>query len=77
MTTTIQAWPRLMRPDVAEGYLGGRATLERLAEFGLRPSRQAKSHTLYLKDDVDKAINEAHLAEWNPANHKPAPAKKK
>lgn len=59
-----QAWPRLMRPDIAEAYLGGRGTLEQLALFGLRPSKQGKSCTLYLKDEIDKAINEAHSARW-------------
>lgn len=64
MTIKLRPWPRLMRPDDAEDYVGGRRNLERLAEFGLKPSRQGKSDTVYLLDELDKAINEAHLSEW-------------
>lgn len=65
-TITLTGWPpRLMRTDVAEEYVGGKANLDRLKEFGLKPTREAKSNTIYLKDEVDKAINEAHAAGWD------------
>lgn len=58
--------PRLLRPADAEHYVGGGELLARLcSHFGLRPSIQRRRLTAYLRDDLDKAVNAAHLAGWD------------
>lgn len=60
--------PRLLRPAAAEHYVGGGELLARLrSHFGLRPSIQQRKLTAYLREDLDKAINAAHLAGWHDA----------
>ena len=57
--------PRLLRPVAAKHYVGGEELLARLCrDFGLRPSIQRRKLTAYLREDLDKAVNEAHLAGW-------------
>lgn len=58
--------PRLLRPEAAEHYVGGGELLARLRrDFGLRPSIQRRKLTAYLQEDLDHAVNQAHLAGWS------------
>lgn len=57
-----------MRPPVAAAYCGGEANLKQLeADYGLKPVKQRKSNTVYDIHQIDRAINEANLAEWKSA----------
>lgn len=58
MTIVSARWPRLMHPEDASDYVGGKANLSHLIEFyGLKPVRQHKSNTVYDLKDLDAAID--------------------
>lgn len=58
MTIVTRSWPRLLHPDDAADYVGGKANLSHLVEaYGLRPVRQHKSNTVYDIRDLDTAID--------------------
>ena len=56
--TIVAAWPRMMRPDVAQEYVGGRAVLEAMLKQKLvKPRVQNARFTVYDKSDLDAACD--------------------
>jgi hypothetical protein len=54
----IAAWPRFMRPEIAEEYLGGRTMLQKMIEQKLiKPRVQGNKLTLYDKLELDAACD--------------------
>ncbi len=54
----VAAWPRFMRPDFAEEYVGGRKMLETLIKQQLvKPRVQGNKLVLYDKLDLDAACD--------------------
>jgi len=57
MNRIPDAWPTLMRPDVAESYVGGPTAFAILRDkFGLRPTVKQNKLVLYLKARIDAAV---------------------
>ncbi len=58
MTIVTRSWPRLLHPEDAADYLGGKANLAHLIEaHGLKPVRQHKSNTVFDIRDLDAAVD--------------------
>lgn len=56
--TIVAAWPRLMSPDLAETYVGGKKVLDDLTEKRLvRPRCQGKGFTRYDRAELDAALD--------------------
>ena len=71
MTFVTRAWPRLLHPEDAADYVGGKANLSFFIEsHGLKPVRQHKSNTVFDIRDLDAAIDALKTTE-------PTPKKKK
>lgn len=55
----ILAWPRMMNPDEAEAYCGGKLILDDLVKKQLlKPREQRKGFTRYDRCEIDAALDQ-------------------
>ncbi len=54
----VAAWPRMMPPDLAEAYSGGKKLLDDLISKKLvKPRAQGKGFTRYDRCEIDAALD--------------------
>lgn len=53
----VAAWPRMMTPELAEDYAGGKKLFDSLLEDGLRPRVKGKGFTRYDRCEIDAALD--------------------
>ncbi len=63
----VAAWPRLMRPDVAAEYVGGRAVMDALLDQNLiKPKIDSARFKAYDRFVLDAGVDALESLEGNP-----------